>query len=68
MDIDDFPWPCKTPCELKYTIEPHGDGLTLYWGRCNCRHGYNLAQVSEVSANALEILNGDTAVHDRDVQ
>jgi predicted RNase H-like nuclease (RuvC/YqgF family) len=47
------------PCHHQqiFTIEPHGDGQTLYFGRCNHYHGYNLCAVDEVSYNALEILN-----------
>lgn len=41
--------PCK--CEAKYTIEPHGDGYALYYGRCNHRHGYNLAYITDPALN-----------------
>ena len=41
--------PCK--CEPRYTIEPHGAGYALYHGRCMHRHGYNLAYITEPSAN-----------------
>ena len=37
-------------CEPKYTIEPNSwDGYTLYYGRCKCRHGYNLVNMTEPS-------------------
>lgn len=38
-------------CEVKYSIEPHGDGYALYYGRCNHRHGYNLANMVEPAFN-----------------
>lgn len=40
---------CK--CENKYSIEPHGDGYALYYGRCNHRHGYNLINMVEPAFN-----------------
>lgn len=40
---------CK--CEPKYTIEPHGAGFALYYGRCNHRHGYNLINMVEPAWN-----------------
>jgi hypothetical protein len=41
--------PCT--CENKYTIEPHGKGYALYYGRCNHRHGYNLVNMVEPAFN-----------------
>lgn len=41
--------PCT--CEVKYTIEPHGDGYALYYGRCVHRHGYNLINMVEPAWN-----------------
>ena len=38
-------------CKSVYSIEPHGDAHTLYFGRCNHRHGYNLAKISDLSHN-----------------
>lgn len=40
---------CK--CVAQYTIEPHGDGYALYYGRCNHRHGYNLINMVEPAWN-----------------
>ena len=40
---------CK--CEERYTIEPHGDGYALYYGRCVHRHGYNLINMVEPAFN-----------------
>ena len=37
----------------RFTIE----GDTLYFGRSNERHGYNLGQLTDRSFNALDILN-----------
>ena len=48
-------------CTDNFSIEPHGDGQVLYYGRCNCKHGYNLCRVDDVSYNALEILNAPLA-------
>jgi len=42
-------------CEDKYTIEDD----TLYYGRCNHKHGYNLCKVSDKSFNMLDILNNE---------
>lgn len=41
--------PCK--CEWRYSVRPHGDEYALYYGRCDHRHGYNLAYISEVAFN-----------------
>jgi hypothetical protein len=38
-------------CEDRYTIEPHGDGFALYYGRCKHRHGWNLVYLNEPSFN-----------------
>jgi hypothetical protein len=38
-------------CDTKYTIEPHGNGWVLYYGRCNHRHGYNLTYLTEPAFN-----------------
>lgn len=46
--FDDF-LDCK--CEQIYTVEPHGDGFVLYYGRCNHRHGYNLVYLKEPAIN-----------------
>lgn len=40
---------CK--CQIKYTIEPHGNGYALYYGRCNHKHGYNLINMLEPAWN-----------------
>jgi len=37
---------CK--CKDEYSIEPHGNGYALYFGRCPHRHGYNLLHITEV--------------------
>lgn len=47
--LDSFLNECE--CETKYTIEPHGDGYALYYGRCNHRHGYNLVYMKEPAFN-----------------
>jgi len=39
--------PCN--CPNRYSIEPHGNGYALYLGRCGHRHGYTLANLSELS-------------------
>lgn len=41
--------PCT--CEGKFTIEPHGEGYALYYGRCNHRHGWNLINMVEPAWN-----------------
>lgn len=40
---------CK--CDPKYSIEPHGEGYALYYGRCRHRHGYNLINMVEPAWN-----------------
>jgi len=42
---------CSAPyhnCKKKYSIEKHGDGYAIYYGRCNHFHGMNLMHISEV--------------------
>jgi hypothetical protein len=41
--------PCN--CEFRYTIESHGPGYALYYGRCRHRHGYNLINMLEPAWN-----------------
>lgn len=44
--------PCT--CEYKYTIRPHGannEFHVLYYGRCDHRHGYNLAELHHQAFN-----------------
>ena len=38
-------------CESTYTIEEHGDGHVIYYGRCSCRHGYNLVYLNDLAFN-----------------
>jgi hypothetical protein len=52
-------------CKDRFTIEPHGEGLTLYYGRCDHKHGYNLGEIREPSYNALSVLNGP--IEERDL-
>lgn len=33
-------------CQNKYSIEPHGNGYAIYWGRCMHRHGANLGHLT----------------------
>lgn len=40
---------CK--CENRYSIEHHGKGYALYYGRCGHRHGYNLINMVEPAWN-----------------
>lgn len=42
---------CK--CGDKYSIESHGNGYALYFGRCPHRHGYNLMHITEVTREGL---------------
>jgi hypothetical protein len=49
-------------CKNKYSIEPHGIGYALYMGRCDHKHGLNLALLTEISNNCeleriVELLN-----------
>lgn len=38
-------------CEIKYSIEPHGEGYALYYARCPHRHGYNLVNMTDPAWN-----------------
>jgi hypothetical protein len=40
---------CK--CPYVFSIEAHGDGMVLYSGRCDHRHGYNLVHLSDEAFN-----------------
>lgn len=35
-------------CKTEYSLEEHGEGWALYLGRCNHRHGYNIANIEEI--------------------
>jgi hypothetical protein len=48
FSIDDL-FACH--CEYKYSIEPHGGGYVLYYGRCGHRHGDNLVNMIEPAWN-----------------
>lgn len=39
-----------------FSIEPHGKGFALYRGRCNHRHGYNLAFITETNQQTLDLI------------
>lgn len=45
---------CKCP-EI-YSIETHGNGWALYFGRCNHRHGWNLANMTEIDFSRWQIV------------
>lgn len=38
-------------CDSQYTIESHGEGYALFFGRCNHRHGYNLVYLTDPAFN-----------------
>lgn len=38
-----------------YSIEEHGDGYVLYYGRDNDHHGFNLCKLSEFDSNGENI-------------
>ena len=38
-------------CKDTYTIEEHGYAYALYYGKCNHRHGYYLAKISDIAYN-----------------
>jgi hypothetical protein len=40
--------------EPTFTVEPHGDGYALYWGRGINRHGLNLAHITECTPEIAE--------------
>lgn len=47
MDIKAFEDLINCRCTDRYSIEKHGDGFALYFGRCGHRHGYNLLHITE---------------------
>jgi hypothetical protein len=40
-------------CKSKYVIEPHGKGHAIYWGRCQHKHGSNIAMLTECHCEDL---------------
>ncbi|WP_421696955.1 hypothetical protein [Ancylobacter sp.] len=43
------------PHEDIYSVERHGDGYAIYFGRSASRHGYNLARLSDIAANGRDL-------------
>ena len=43
-------------CEQKYSIEPHGKGWAIYWGRCEHRHGANIAHITECHRDLIKLI------------
>lgn len=43
-------------CADRYSIEAHGNGHALYFGRCNHRHGYNLLHITECTRHDILVL------------
>ena len=58
--INDFGNECnpltECHCDSKYSIEPHGKGWALYFGRCNHNHGFNLAHITEANPETLDFI------------
>lgn len=52
--------------ENKYSIEPHGDGYAIYYGRCMHRHGYNLAHLTECEEKFVKII--EEALNEKSVK
>ena len=50
--MDSLPTICE--CKDRYSIEQHGNGYALYFGRCQHRHGYNLAHITETSPDVIK--------------
>lgn len=50
--IDKFRFP--TNLVGKFTIEKHGDGHALYFGRDTFHHGANLAHITETTPECLQ--------------
>lgn len=40
----------------KYTIEPHGDGYALYYGRTPFHHGANLGHLTEINQKTIDLI------------
>lgn len=50
----------------KYSIEPHGDGYAIYYGRCLHRHGYNLAHLTGCEEKFIQII--ENALNEKSVK
>lgn len=46
----------KCACRDEYSFEPHGNGYALYFARCEHRHGYNLANITEPDLERLKAM------------
>lgn len=62
--LADFTGLLSCRCKDKYSIEEHGKGYAIYWGRCQHRHGANIALLTECSRKDLieyfeKALNGE---------
>ena len=44
------------PKNWEYSIEPHGDGYTLYHGRTPFHHGYNIGHLTEISQKTIDMI------------
>lgn len=44
------------PQNWRYSIEPHGDGYALYYGRSATHHGANLAHLTEISQKTINAI------------
>lgn len=40
----------------RYSVEPHGDGYAVYFGRNRTRHGYNLGRLTEISEENAKLI------------
>lgn len=48
--------PASEPPAGPYTIEPHGNGHAIYSGRDPMHHGFNLARITEVTPETLQLV------------
>jgi len=45
-------------CRDLYSLEPHGKGYALYFAKCEHRHGYNIANITEPDFHMLNAMLG----------
>lgn len=53
VDISKFSDLFECKCKNRYSIEPHGNGHAIYWGRCMHRHGANIGHLTECNRKDL---------------
>ena len=55
--------PAQEPVAYKYTIEKHGDGYAIYWGRDIYHHGLNLGHLTETNDDTIRKIEKGLNTH-----